>query len=181
MRRRALLKRTRWRRWRRRQVLQHPGIQPALAEFFKKEEFDRVIELGTHKGFFTNWVAMWVPAVHTFDHLDVLEVELSPNIHFYKLDIFEDSLAPTIGDLLQLEGRQLVMCDNGNKPREAAAVAPYLQGDDVLMVHDYGLCPTWKYTEFEAKDIPGNIEPHPRWHQHMMEVAWFAGRVKGGQ
>jgi hypothetical protein len=63
-------------------------------------------------------------------------VNLFPTASFLCADVFSDSCIDHVTNFIQ-EGRALIYCDNGNKPKEFETYAKCLKPGDLLMVHDY--------------------------------------------
>jgi len=56
--------------------------------------------------------------------------------HFQRADIFK--IKKQIGKIIQKEGRTIIFCDNGDKPKEFNTFVPYMKKGDVIAVHDWG-------------------------------------------
>jgi len=54
---------------------------------------------------------------------------------FFKEDCFLKEAE--IGNLIQQNGRSLLLCDGGDKPKEVNTFAKYLKKGDIIMGHDY--------------------------------------------
>jgi cephalosporin hydroxylase/glycosyltransferase involved in cell wall biosynthesis len=108
-----------------------------------------VIELGTHQGglatFFKLQSLRYKYDFYTFDRkrktgLDApLAKELGLEEHFREVDLFDLDTIETIGNLIESNlGLTLLLCDNGNKPKEFEVYAPLMQDGDYIVVHDWG-------------------------------------------
>jgi hypothetical protein len=84
------------------------------------------------------------------------------NIDYRIKDVFNPEVMKEIGDLIQGEGKTLLMCDNGNKPGEINAYAKFLKEGDIILGHDYfkGECELdiWIYKDFGLGEVMGTVE-----------------------
>lgn len=114
-------------------------------------QLKRIIELGTWMGGLSLFLYMQAKVRNmwfiTYDAQDYNTPAYSI-IPFVKKDIFasEEELGQTISSV-----PTLLICDNGNKPREIKTFAPYVTSDSIIVVHD------WK-TEIFPEDIPDYLE-----------------------
>jgi len=122
-----------------------------VTEVFTKdflEQFSRIIELGTHRGGFSLFLADHFSGnVYSFDlkrpdHYMKgvgrnLMGEVPENLKLSILDILSSEGQKQISDLIKEEGRSLVLCDGGNKMKELDLFSPHLKDQDVIMLHDY--------------------------------------------
>lgn len=119
--------------------------------------FDCVIELGTQNGGFTIFLSKLFKLVKTFDHT-INQKTLSvftkyPKILLFEMDIFKN--VERIGEMIKEGGKVLLLCDNGNKPKEVQTFAKYLKPGDVIMAHDYA-----RDRDYYIKNIQ-----HKYWHR----------------
>jgi hypothetical protein len=120
-------------------------------QLLNSHKFKAIFELGTCQGGFAWW--LWAQTqvrrgmnFYTFD--SIIPPTAVPD--FTKMDVFAD--ATHLGKLMRLNEPCIVLCDNGNKPRELQTFSKELQNEDsLLVVHDWG-------TEFLPEDIPDNVE-----------------------
>jgi hydroxymethylpyrimidine pyrophosphatase-like HAD family hydrolase len=87
------------------------------------------------------------------------------DIDFRVQSCFDEQPFNEIIELIQSEGRTLVVCDGGDKPKEFNTFSKYLKSGDVIMAHDYCESQTeWKektdYWQwpYEADTFPQSIE-----------------------
>lgn len=112
------------------------GLNPEFLSTFKN-----VIEIGTYNGGLTSWL---------FDNLTIDGAKLisydidgtinhtnRTDIDFRVDDCFAEKPFKDIIDLIQSEGRTLVVCDGGDKPKEFNVFSEYLKSGDVIIAHDY--------------------------------------------
>lgn len=83
--------------------------------------------------------------------------KLNLSQHTFIGDLWGDTGAEVIRLLTGEFHPLLLLCDNGNKPREFQTFVPYLRAGDIVGVHDWG-------NEFADGDIPASmrrmIEPY---------------------
>ncbi|MBN1121146.1 MAG: hypothetical protein JXJ17_08710 [Anaerolineae bacterium] len=109
---------------------------------------ERIIELGTWRGHFSTYLATWsylnkMEFITVEKYAEVISpraLKLLNRMHATVIieDIFSPWLIQKIGSIIQKPGITLLICDNGNKPRELALYAPYLKTGDLVMVDDWG-------------------------------------------
>ena len=108
-------------------------------------------------------------------------------IDFRVEDSFSEDTFKDIVEMIQGEGKCLVLCDGGNKPKEFNTFAKYLKSGDHIMCHDY--CKTlefwnfattvwqWPYaTDTNYDDIKDTIESEnlePYKHDAFAFVFWL--------
>lgn len=120
-------------------------------QLLNSHKFKAIIELGTCQGGFAWWLWAQTKArggmnFYTFDA--VPPPGRVPE--FERVDVFAQ--ADYLGKLMRHNEPCVVLCDNGNKPRELKTFAQELRDPDSLLVaHDWG-------TEFLPEDIPDNVE-----------------------
>jgi predicted O-methyltransferase YrrM len=163
---------------------QADGWEEAFTEFFGKEEFDIVIELGTLRGGLTILLAeLCGSKLHTFDIKDVLSdsskhILNDLNVSVYVENIFDTD---TVKNLIRKEGRVLLLCDNGNKPKEVKLFTPFLKKDDVIMAHDYHLNKNkfnenkhiWRHFEISEKDMNyKSLKSYEPYYNLFKKVFW---------
>jgi len=137
------------------------GLNPDYLSTFKN-----VVEIGTYNGGLTSWV---------FDNTDakLISYDIDGTINYTKRtdidfridDCFNEHAFKDIIELIQSEGRTLVLCDGGDKPKEFNTFSKYLKPNDVIMAHDYSESETdwldktnfWQWP-YEADTFPHSIE-----------------------
>ena len=164
------------------------NIEEIFREYFSiTEPPDRIIELGTGSGEFTELI--WKLRneqggkfeIITFDKTQTMKYRPS-NIIPIKCDIFKN--IEMIGDMIQRD--VLILCDNGYKIKEVECLAPYMRIGDVIMAHDYAYdivsfyrSHIWTdceitYSDIRSIAINNSLVP---FHQDLMESgAWLSLR-----
>lgn len=130
--------------------------------------FTNIVEIGTYNGGLTSWL---------FDNLKeggkLLSYDIDGTInHTKRTDIdfrvescFDEKPFNDIIELIQSEGRTLVVCDGGDKPKEFNTFSKYLKSGDVIIAHDYSendeewrdKTNFWQWP-YEADTYPHSIE-----------------------
>jgi len=161
----------------------------------------RIIEIGTARGGTTLAISdiliknnLHDTKIKTFDismrhHLR--NINLS-NIEFYVGNIFDWpkstlSKPEEITNFLSKTGRNLIMCDGGNKIKEFHILSQYLKVGDVIMAHDYApnkevfesdyVGKIWNHMEICDKDIEDSVETYnlKTYNNELIkETAWVA-------
>jgi hypothetical protein len=115
------------------------GQTPKVIEAFEGilNKFDRIIEIGSGRGGFTTWLYSKNKNIVSYDIENRLENISIPIKVFKNSDCFEKTTFDEIIDLIQKDGKVLVLCDGGNKEKEFNVFSKYLKKNDVIMLHDY--------------------------------------------
>jgi len=100
--------------------------------------------------------------------LDILPVE------FVSLDVFSDAGTRVVASKIVQAGTSIVLCDNGNKPREFSIFAPFLKPGDIIAAHDFAYQDLWPWTEITEKQIERICAMH-KLHPFMQDVFAPAG------
>ena len=155
---------------------QHPNAWKTFEDFLLKEKFDLIIEIGTARGGFTEFLYDFEKenglgySLVSFDINDPVNSHIGlmrKGIAIYHINIFDHENKKIDMDkawpLLSTPGRKLILCDGGNKISEFNILANYLNTDDVIMAHDYApnwyvfeesyKNQIWNWCEIEDKDI----------------------------
>lgn len=102
--------------------------------------FTNVIEIGTYNGGLTLWLKDTMNPngkLISFDIDGTINHTKRDDIDFRVKDCFEENAFNEIIKLIQSEGRTLVVCDGGDKPKEFNIFSKYLKQGDVIIAHDY--------------------------------------------
>ncbi|CAB4215379.1 hypothetical protein UFOVP1475_11 [uncultured Caudovirales phage] len=102
--------------------------------------FTNIIEIGTYNGGLTSWLFDNLKEggkLISYDIDGTINHTGRTDIDFRVDDCFADQPFKDIIELIQSEGRTLVLCDGGDKPKEFNQFSKYLKPGDVIMAHDY--------------------------------------------
>jgi len=119
---------------------QSDNVTEVFKSFFLKEKFDRIIDIGTSRGGFTLFLAeQEVCTVYTFDIEDSVEATIKQRLKDLSVRIFIQNIFETndVIDTINMAGRSLILCDNGDKFKELKMCSKHMSINDVIMVHDY--------------------------------------------
>ena len=103
-----------------------------------------VFELGTLNGGLTAFFGMCFPNhVVTVDLADCVTPKTADllnrlGIRRLAVDILNDTAGVLRAHLDQTSKPRFIFCDNGDKPREFAMFAPYMEVGDAIAIHDVG-------------------------------------------
>jgi len=125
---------------------------------------ERILEIGTARGGLTLLMSdiltkneMNNSLIKSFDikQKDHLKSVKRNNVEFYVGNIFNYSKEILLGEepvvnFLSASGRNLIMCDGGNKVKEVKILSRYMNSGDIIMAHDYA--PNKEVFESEYKD-----------------------------
>ena len=150
--------------------------------FLLKEKFKRIIEFGTGGGGLTLFLEDVTDCdIYTFDTVKrIKNINLFENVVFTYNDIFNKNLFNNIVNLIKMNGRVLLLCDNGNKIKEVNTFSKYLKKDDVIMAHDYFYNKhdknLWGSCEIMEKDV--NTESLKPFYNKEFESIFWMSKIK---
>lgn len=150
---------------------QHPDALGLLKPILQREKFDRIIEIGTGTGVFTAWLKQFTKMLITVD-ITNRRLESVDRIVYLICDAFGRQFPTEFAKLMDQEQKTLLICDDGNKPREAQFFGPQLRTGDMMLVHDYA-SENWPWPEFTDKDVPDGFK---RVNKHLDEVGFWCGK-----
>jgi len=130
--------------------------------------FTNIVEIGTYNGGLTCWLKDNMNQngkLISYDIDGVINTTNRTDIDFRVVDCFEENAFNDIVELIQSEGRTLVVCDGGDKPKEFNTFSKYLKQGDVIIAHDYAendeewleKANYWQWP-YEYDTIPQSIE-----------------------
>ncbi len=177
-------------------IQQNPNVFTIFEEFFSRNQFDQVMEIGTGFGglsmFLKDQSDKMGAKFITFEISEQKKMNLLANIEFVNRnidirvgDIFNEDIIETIGDLISQYGRTLILCDGGNKIREFNIFSDFLKSGDVIMAHDFARDgetfeaeikdTIWNWLEIQERDIrdccnKNNLEDY--FDNKFEEIAW---------
>ena len=102
--------------------------------------FTNIIEIGTYNGGLTSWLFDNLKEggkLISYDIDGTINTTNRKDIDFRVDDCFAAEPFKDIIELIQSEGRTLVVCDGGNKAKEFNIFSKYLKPNDVIIAHDY--------------------------------------------
>jgi cephalosporin hydroxylase len=118
------------------------GVTKAFDQFFIKEQFDTVIELGTGNGGFTLYIAEKCNEMkadfYTFDIRRIINSDVISSIKQLGGVFFKEDTNKTdrVRNFIKDGGRILVLND-GDKINSFNIYCPLLKSDDYMFIHDY--------------------------------------------
>lgn len=120
---------------------QHPGAYHAFHDYFSRNEFDLIIELGTGEGGLTAFLATICPQtpIHTIDPFPRHSQKMFDtfnNIKFKPLDCFNTRTIEHLRKLAQ-DKKTCWLVDGNSKNAEFGTYSPIAEEGDVLMLHDF--------------------------------------------
>jgi predicted O-methyltransferase YrrM len=166
-------------------MAQADGTIKTFQKFLSVEKFDRVIELGTLRGGLAICIAEQCGnKFHTFDIVDKLTEKTKQilndlNSSVYIQDIFKTN---NVKKIIKDVGRVLLLCDNGNKPKEVKIFSAFLKPNDVIMAHDYypkrsDLAKRrhiWRHCEITDEDINNtSLKSYHPYYEEFKKVFWM--------
>lgn len=126
---------------------QHKDAYEVFEKFLASVRPARVIEIGTWKGYFTQFLKRVSDAGPGFEIVSYDTERFEEHAQFINEGIDIRIENPFTGDYEGLKedviryihepGITLVLCDDGNKIKEFNCVARYLKPGDYIMAHDY--------------------------------------------
>lgn len=165
-------------------VQQFAGFKDYFRRFLELNKFDRILELGTSFGGLTYYLST------IFDG-EILTVDnyvknISKKVYGVARVMEADHLSIDTQkvlhrDFLSKEGKTLVLCDGGDKPRIFNAYAKLIKQGDVIAVHDYfenkkefENQEAWSWCECIKEEIISGIENNKLVEQDkfMKDIVW---------
>ena len=143
---------------------QHPGAYYALHEFFSRNKFDCLIEIGTGQGGLTKFLHTTIPGIkiHSFDvrqpeGFNLEQLSSYPNLSFYNLDCFAEDTIKKIQELTANK-KTCWMFDGADKNKEFNTYNPIARPEDLLLLHDFA-------RNLEKYEEIYNEKKRWRWHE----------------
>lgn len=124
---------------------QHPNALNSFNLLYENfSDIKRIIEIGTLNGGLSLFLCQYssfkdIPLI-TYDI--VKKAELNNYCDYRIKNCFENN-GKEIIDLINLEGRTLLLCDGGNKVNEFNFFSDHLKTGDIIMAHDYWHSPEY--------------------------------------
>lgn len=110
--------------------------------------FTNIIEIGTYNGGLTSWLKDNLKEggkLISYDIDGTINHTQRGDIDFRVESCFDDKAFQDIVECISSEGRTLVVCDGGDKPKEFNIFSKYLKSGDVIIAHDFAEGDTeWK-------------------------------------
>lgn len=176
-------------------VQQNPHALGAFKDFFEKNKFDLVVEIGTANGGLSMALKDECDKMGAdFETYDIKEESISvlnKNDNFKKreikvfvCDVLSEEMVGSLGRRIREGGRALLLCDGGDKIREFNTYSAFLKTGDVIMAHDYAedkaefekniRNKVWNWHEISAADIKSACDSHglKDYHPEFRSVAW---------
>lgn len=131
------------------------GQTPNIQEPFLKilPEFKQIVEIGFHRGGLSLWLHKNKQSdtdLFCYDITFVVKEVNDENINFIKGDCFNEDIKNEIKNIIQREGKTLLLCDGGSKNQEFNLYSQFLKSGDVIMCHDYTDNPN-EYLELQRR------------------------------
>jgi hypothetical protein len=168
---------------------QAKNIESAFSLLAKLTPIPLILEIGTGNGGFSLFLKTRIfekpPVVHTWDI--GADITRDPLLKQYGVvSHIADALSdPEIPKLIEESTQCIVLCDNGNKPKEFQYFAQFLRSGDIIMGHDYfknGVFdPTkWLWCELQESDIQGTCDQYGLvpFYAEEFEACMWASRIK---
>ena len=121
---------------------QMKGVVDTFNNFFIKEQFDTVIELGTGNGGFTLYIAEKCNEMkanfYTFDIRRIISSNALEKLKYFGGIFFEEDSNKTdrVKNFIEEGGRTLILND-GDKITSFNIYGPLLKSRDYMFIHDY--------------------------------------------
>lgn len=149
------------------QMSQCLGIYVGLNPDFLST-FTNILEIGTYNGGLTCWLKDNMNPngkLISYDIDGTINYSNRNDIDFRVQSCFDESAFKDCIELIKSEGRTLVVCDGGDKPKEFNEFSKYLKPGDVIIAHDFSESDEeWKQKTdywqwpYEADTFPHSIE-----------------------
>lgn len=139
---------------------QVPYIKDYFTNLLLNENFDTIIELGTHFAGLTYIIDdicvenNLKKNIHTLDYAyrDYVETYLNErNISYHILDETKEEYKTLVKKLINEGGKTLLLCDGGFKIKEFNYYSDFIKNGDIIMAHDYAINEDIFKTEIKDK------------------------------
>jgi hypothetical protein len=135
---------------------QTQGVWEVFEKFLLKEQFDKILEIGTSIGGFTHFITEFSKE-NNID-TEIMSLDINPpnqklldmgvkNLQLNALDIKNLSKLEVF---LKTDKKILILCDGGDKPKEFSLFSKYIKVNDFIMAHDYAI--SYDYFEDNIKN-----------------------------
>jgi len=177
-------------------IAQTPEFMMVFNEIFNREDFVRVVEIGTFHGGLSLFLAFCSLVknmkFYTFDIRMNGKTAVYQRIRalggeFHKMDVFSSQGMEFMTRLIRNPGRVMLLCDGGDKPKEIRTFGPLLKPGDVILGHDYfdtkknwERQQKWISCELVKADISSVCKKHnlKPWYEHVLGEIFWVGRMK---
>lgn len=146
----------------------------AILNIIQTEPIEYVLEIGTQHGGLSVLLMARASYVKTFDYdgIEINEQLLDPRVprsHIRIADAWsEDTVAWAHSMITSTQGKALILCDGGDKPRDLRTYAPLIREGDIIAAHDFTI-------EIQIADFlelgPDYEEYYP---PYMAPTHWYA-------
>lgn len=116
---------------------QTPKSINIFTEFILTENFDLIIEIGTGRAGFTEFLYSLNKNVISYDITPERNQSTNMNIDFRIGDSMNSEVIKSIGDVIKKYDKVLLLCDGGNKEGEIKEYCKLLKKGSYIMCHDY--------------------------------------------
>jgi hypothetical protein len=137
---------------------QHEHFGHVIGPFLEEQKFDIIIEIGTLNGGLTRYLRDASPNSRIVSY-DISTQEEHPKliecgIEVKIVNIFGENEVNNQEalEILNSNGKKLIMCDGGNKAAEFNTLSQYMKSGDFIMGHDYS-----KSSTFFNEHIRGKV------------------------
>jgi cephalosporin hydroxylase len=108
-----------------------------FTEFLLNEQFELVIEIGSGRGGFTEFLYAHCSKLISYDITSERNESNNGNIDFRVADCLDETTVNEINKEIEKCNKVLVLCDGGNKELEVKLFSSMLKSGSYVMCHDY--------------------------------------------
>ena len=136
------------------------GVWELFKQFLLKEKFERILEIGTGLGGFTQFLYEF--SKENDINTEIMTVDIKPSneklifigIKSVQMNVLNVQNLPKLDEFLKTNKKLLILCDGDEKSVEFNLFSKYVKVDDFIMAHDYAI----SYEYFEK-----NIKHKKKW------------------
>lgn len=171
---------------------QHGNFTAVFEKFLNEQKFDTIIEIGTLNGGLTRFLKDAAPTARLVSY-DITNQPEHPDlvacgVELKIKNIFGDGYRvadPEAIQILNSEGKKLILCDGGNKAAEFNSMAGFMRRGDFIMAHDYSYDENtyknhiydkvWNWFEISENDISSTSSANGLVHYNQQEfqgIVW---------
>lgn len=116
---------------------QTPEALNVFTPFLLQQNFDLIIEIGSGRGGFTEFLFEHCKNVISFDITPERNESNNGNIQFRIGDSMDAAIIIEIGLMIEQYDKVLILCDGGSKEQEVFIYSGFLNKGSYIMCHDY--------------------------------------------
>jgi 23S rRNA U2552 (ribose-2'-O)-methylase RlmE/FtsJ len=136
------------------------GAWELFKQFLLKEKFERILEIGTGLGGFTQFLYEFSKENNI--NTEIMTVDIKPSneklifigVKSIQMNVLNVQNLPKLDEFLKTNKKLLILCDGDEKSVEFNLFSKYIKVNDFIMAHDYAI--SYEYFEDNIKNKKWN-------------------------